>query len=90
MVFFKIANRRECGIAWSKRLEPFVKLMSKNSVSGHGQVKEARHFAVVCYRKSLFLTDRELKRLSEREGGRYTVKNVRVFPPSGLSLTKLN
>jgi hypothetical protein len=30
----KSGSRRDCEIAWSKRLESFVKLMSKNSISG--------------------------------------------------------
>ncbi len=33
MGFFKICQQKELWIAWSKRLEPFVTLMSKNSIS---------------------------------------------------------
>ncbi len=33
MVFFKICQQKELWLAWSKRFEPFVKLMSKNSIS---------------------------------------------------------
>ncbi len=32
--FCKIRQWRELGIAWNKRLESFVKLMTKNSISG--------------------------------------------------------
>ncbi len=34
IVFFKIRQKKGLWIPWSKRLESFVKLMSKNSISG--------------------------------------------------------
>jgi hypothetical protein len=34
MFSLKSGSRRDCEIAWSKRLESFVKLMSKNFISG--------------------------------------------------------
>jgi hypothetical protein len=50
-------------------LESFVKLMSKNSISGHEQVKKTRHFAVVCQIKPLSDEQRIKKTKREREGG---------------------
>jgi hypothetical protein len=36
MVFFEIYQYKELRITWSKRLESFVKVMYKNSLSGNG------------------------------------------------------